>query len=190
MNLNLNFWEVHGSTGCKTVWLKLHVWFFGSFARWNFNAGCLVNCWMLELKSTFFSLFNRPGCISINLYIYVSILSYLILSYLILSYPQELPPPRQTKKAPQRPSATNGIPLPPCARPPLSIEVVRFVPPCLRFYDLKRLWPEAIGRRMWATPKTPMTWTMKYWLSNRDPYFMAYFNPYCNWVVQSLLYSK
>ena len=81
-----------GSTGCKTVRLKLHVWFFGSFARWNFNAGCLVNCWMLELKSTFFP-FSIVPVVSRSIY----------LSYLILSYPIHRscnsPPPK--KKTPQ-----------------------------------------------------------------------------------------
>ena len=77
-----------GSTGCKTVRLKLHVWFFGSFARWNFNAGCLVNCWMLELKSTFFP-FSIVPVVSRSIY----------LSYLILSYPIHRscnsPPPKK-----------------------------------------------------------------------------------------------
>ena len=31
---------------------------------------------------------------------------------------------------------------------------------------------------------------MKYWLVDKDPYFMAYYNPYCNWVVFHPLYKQ
>ena len=39
---------------------------------------------------------------------------------------------------------------------------------------------------IWATNKKknrPDTDSMKYYLFNKDPYFMAYYNPYHNWVV-------
>ena len=112
-------------SNCSVETTRLIFWELCEVKFQCWSLGKLLNAWVeIDVFFPFSIVPVVSRSISLSMY----------LSYLILSYPihRSCPLPPQKKKLP-RPSATNGIPLPPCARPPLSIEVVRFVPPCLRF---------------------------------------------------------